>query len=127
MKNNPQVFIEDLEETILRLHTHMRQQEEQYDQFKKVKKFFSKTGLKLYDKKLQQEIEAKRGYDYYQGKFYAYYWVLENFNSDVIPILKRLRGIEMTGNMVWERKAHYSGITGHFDTDEYLAKKKAIK
>ncbi len=120
-KVNLQVFIEDLEETILRLHNQFRNWEEKYDQFKKIRKFLSEPGAKEFTPEIQEEMETYDRYRFYKGKFYAYYHVLNNLGSDVIPVLKRLRGIEMTSSIVIEKKAHYTEVMGHFDTDEWLA------
>lgn len=111
-------FIEDLEETELRLHTYLRRLEEDYDQFKK-RPLLKKR--KEYDK-------AKKNYIYYKGKFYAYYSVLESLGSDVPKVLTRLRGIiSPRHNELMETKMHYSEVSGHFPTDEYLEFKKVKK
>lgn len=102
------IFIEDLEETILRLHVQLRGWEEEYDQFKKQPILKDRENFK----------KAFRQYVYYHGKFYAYYFVLDKLGSDVPKILQRLRGIEIINNTAWELKAHYSEIFGHFPTNQ---------
>lgn len=113
---NVQIFVEDLEETLLRLHNQLRNWEEKYDQFQK-KSFFKK-------KEMQEDF---RRYTYYQGKFYAYYYVLLRFGSSVPSVLKRLRGIEMTSSIVTESKMHYTEIYGHFPSKAFLNVKKVVK
>jgi len=128
MNNQTQIFVEDLEETILRLHVWFRELEEENDQFKKAKKFLGKIGVKRYSKDLQKEMRQYEKYLYYRGKFYAYHYVLESFGSSVAPVLTRLRGITSPKhNVLMETKAHYSEVKGHFDTDEFLKAKKVIK
>ena len=115
-ENKVKIFVEDLEETILRLHVQLRNWEEQYDQFRKKPRL---------DRKQFNIIHAR--YVYYQGKFYAYYHVLLHLGSDVPKVLTRLRGIKMTSAVVTESKAHYTEIYGHFPSKELLEIKKATK
>ncbi len=122
-----QIFIEDLEETVLRLHTYMRGIEEPYDQFKEKKKFLRQTGTKKLSEKIQKEMKAWDEYHYYRGKFYAYLFVLDKLGSDVPKILERLRGLKWVGNTVFESKAHYSEVYGHFDTDAIKSNQKFPK
>ncbi len=116
-KDKIRIFVEDLEETELRLHTYLRDLEEKFDQFKKRPIF----------KKKKEFDESFRKYTYYQGKFYAYYFVLEKLGSDIPKVLQRLRGIVMNSRYVFEMKAHYTEIYGHFPTEKALKLKKVIK
>ena len=120
MEDTTKVFIEDLEETELRLHTFLRSVEERYDQFKKKPKRFDKKGWEEYN-------ESRRQYTYYQGKFYAYFFVLEKMGSNVPSVLRRLRGIGMTSSKCWETKMHYTEVYGHFPSDDFLDKEKVKK
>jgi methionine synthase II (cobalamin-independent) len=113
------IFVEDLEETMLRLHVQLRAWEEQYDQFKKIPSKFSK-GRKDYE-------EIKQHYTYYQGKFYAYFHTLLKLGSTVPILISNLRGVHMTSSVVWEEKAHYTERYGHFKTDQYLRQIKTEK
>ena len=114
------IFKEDLEETILRLHTYLRSIEEEYDQFKK-RPVWNKEKKINFDKR-------KKEYIYYKGKFYAYLYVLNQLESDVPKIIERLRGItDYDDNTMIETKMYYSEIKGHFPTQEYLKIKKVIK
>ncbi len=113
------IFVEDLEETMLRLHVQLRAWEEQYDQFKKVPSKLSK------ERKTYEDIRHK--YVYYQGKFYAYFHTLLKLGSDVPSVIGRLRGVHMTSSVVWEEKGHYTEIYGHFKTDQYLQQIKTKK
>ena len=115
-QNKTKIFVEDLEETLLRLHTWFRDLEEKNDQFKKAKKFLEKSGIKRYNEELKKEMDLYHQYIYYQGKLYGYLFVLGQLGSDVPKIIERLRGIMSPGpNMMMETKAHYSEVKGHFD------------
>jgi hypothetical protein len=127
-ENEIKSLIEDLEETVLRFHTWFRDEEEKNDQFKKVKAFFKKKGVRVINESLAKEIIAYHEYLYFRGKLYAYLYILKEAKSDVAEVIYRLRGIILKdSNTMMETKAHYSGIKGHFDTDDYLEFKKVIK
>jgi hypothetical protein len=113
------ILIDDMEEVILRVHTHLRAKEEEWDQFKK---------KPLFDKEKREKFSRDyKNYVFYKGKFYAYWWILKKLGSKVPVILENLRGIEIIGNEAVEKKSHYSEIYGHFDSYEYLNKKKVKK
>lgn len=113
------IFVEDLEETILRLHVQLRAWEEECDQWKKVPY--------LKREKRAMLLDRHQKYVYYKGKFYAYYHTLLKLGSDVPRVLQRLRGIEMTSSVVAESKMHYTEIYGHFPTVQSLESKKVVK
>ncbi len=122
IKEDLQRFVEDLEETVLRLHVNARGVEEQFDQFKKSNGLRKKKtiNIKHVDDQLRKELEARDEYGYYQGKMMAYMFVLENLGSEIPTTIGRLRGImQVRHNMMMETKAHYSEIKGHFETDMF--------
>jgi hypothetical protein len=118
MEDKLRVLQEDLEEIIIRLHYQLRQWEEDYDQWKKNPRFG--------EQKKKRDLTYDQ-YRYYEGKFYAYFFVLEHLGSGLPRILTRLRGIEFKGNQVIETKMHYTEIYGHFESDKVLRAKKIKK
>lgn len=124
-----QQFVEGLEETILRLHTWFRELEEKYRQFRWAKKFCRNQGIKIkLGEDKRKEMKDFLEYRYYVGKFYAYFYVLEQLGSDVPKVLERLRGIVKAGhNEIMETKMHYTEVKGHFETDEYKTRKNKVK
>lgn len=102
-------IIEDLEEILLRLHIGQINEYEKWQGFKRIKNKKLIIGAKI-----KEEKEAYKQYNYYQGKFYAYLYVLELFGSEVSLTLKRLRGIKFEGNRAIETKRYYTEKRGHF-------------
>lgn len=122
-----QAFVEDVEETVLRLHVNARNWEEKYDQFKKSNGLIlkGKINIRHIDDAMREELKFKGEYTYYQGKLMAYIYVLENLGSEVPCLIERLRGIkQVAGNQMIETKAHYSEVKGHFDTEQWKEWKK---
>ena len=129
IKEDLQRLVEDLEETVLRLHVNARDWEERYDQFKKSRNLAKKgiINFKKVDDTLRDELEHSRLYTFYKGKIMAYMYVLEELGSEVPQIINRLRGVKKKDdNSVIESKMHYTERKGHFASDDFKNWKKQL-
>lgn len=118
VKNALQFFVEDVEEIILRLHAHLINSAEKNKDFENIENFIgSPKGKFPFSIKNAEEEKRKikeyKEYKFYQGKFYAYLYVLERLGSDVPDVIKRLRGLKKVGNTMFETKRYETEKFGH--------------
>ncbi len=76
-ENKKQIWQEDLEETVLRIHVELRRLEIRYKYFAKIKEKIEKPRISLMTKKDKIQLSEWGEYRFYQGKMYAYFYFLE--------------------------------------------------
>ena len=92
-EKNGMKFIEELEETVLRLHVNGRRLESENKNFKKIINKIEKQGYSILTPKDKIEMSIYKDYKYYEGKEMAYIYCLEQFGyKDVPNLISRLRG-----------------------------------
>lgn len=88
-------FIEELEETCLRLHTYCKRLETDNKGFQALTTKTSKKGISVIGWKDKCMVANWREYIYYMGKLMAYMFVLGQEGYPEVPnLIERLRGIE---------------------------------
>lgn len=100
--------IDLLEETVLRLHEHLRKFEHRGTGFEPLMSKLRKKGGSRIDTG-DKEMATKWGeYQFYKGKLFAYIFVLEQLGAKEVPaLIQRLRGFKREGNVVIETKKGY--------------------
>lgn len=105
-------LINELEEILMRLHVHLRNLEEKNKRYEKLHKKLGRKYLVTLNRKDKEQFrDYAQQYKFYQGKFYAYIFVLKQLGGIELPeVLERVRGIEWDPEGAWvkETKHHYS-------------------
>jgi len=98
MKKDNTLIITELEETILRIHVHLRHIENSHNGFKKLLGKMTKKGITILSKKDKEDFIAFDNYRFYRGKLYAYLHTLNQIGSprmeSVSGVIERLRGMQ---------------------------------
>ena len=91
-------LLTELEETVLRLHTFLRDHENNHDGYKALITKLQKKGPSILTAKDKLEWEQYDTFRYYRGKFYGYLYVLGRIAKPkmetVTNMIERLRGME---------------------------------
>jgi len=110
-------FIEDLEQTILRLHVDSIRINSENKGFFKIRKIIEKKGESTINQedKIMLSIWGDR-YQYYFGKMMAYIYCLQEMEYKTVPnLISRLRG--------WEEIKRDGEVIGIRDTKLAISKK----
>ena len=100
MKNDTEDYplITELEETVLRLHTFLRDHENNHDGYRKLLEKLTKKGPSILTAKDKLEWEQYNIFRFYKGKFLGYMYVLSRIAKPkletVSGMIERLRGME---------------------------------
>ena len=99
-------LINELEETVVRLHYYLRCAEEKEGRrFRRIREKIGKKGVGFLGQRDKADLIAWEAYKYYQGKFYAYLFVLQGLGQmELFNVIKRIRGLKYTENEIHETK-----------------------
>ena len=99
-------LINELEETVVRLHYYLRCVErEGGKKFHKITEKINKKGPRFLSQRDKDDLIALGSYKYYQGKFYAYLFVLQGLGqTELFNVIGRIRGLKWTPDEIRETK-----------------------
>ena len=91
MKNDIEIFIKELEETVLRLHVDEIRKSGENGGYKKIIDKIEKKGVSLISQKDKEMISIWADKRFYRGKMMAYLFCLEQLGyKDVPKLMERL-------------------------------------
>lgn len=90
-----QKLIEELEETVIRLHAYLRRLDNENKRFSVIKGKIEKKGPSIFTQKQKIETSLWGEERYFHGKMMAYMFVLDQLGHKDLPkIIQRLRGMK---------------------------------